>query len=70
VQDDPPETEALPKKTAHAAEQQRPDVAKGRSEWKAKQSDFDANRLVFLDESGVNTGMTPGSIAVPSNTSA
>jgi transposase len=48
------------KKTAHAAEQQRPDVAQRRSEWKAKQSDFDTNRRVFLDESGGggNTGMT------------
>jgi transposase len=46
------------KKTAHAAEQQRPDVAERRSEWKARQSVFDPARLVFLDESGVNTGMT------------
>jgi transposase len=29
-----------------------------RSEWKAKQNGLEAARLVFLDESGVNTGMT------------
>lgn len=41
-----------------AAEQQRPDVAERRDEWKAKQGELDVARLVFLDESGVNTGMT------------
>jgi transposase len=45
-------------KTAHAAEQQRPGVARRRSGWKAKRSDFDTNRRVFLDESGGNTGLT------------
>ena len=46
------------KKTAYAAEQDRPDVAQRRKEWKNKQGTFQTSRLVFLDESGVNTGMT------------
>jgi hypothetical protein len=29
-----------------------------RSEWKAKQGSLDSARLVFLDESGMNPGMT------------
>jgi hypothetical protein len=48
----------LGQKKAYAAEQQRPDVAERRSEGKAKQSGFDTDRLVFLDGSAVNTGMT------------
>ena len=46
------------KKTAYAAERQRPEVAEQRSEWKAKQAELDTTRLVFLDESGVNISMT------------
>jgi len=46
------------KKTAHAAEQHRKDVALKRKIWKTLQSIFDPSCLVFLDESGVNTGMT------------
>ena len=46
------------KKTAYAAEQNRPDVVKRRKEWKAKQRTLDISQLVFLDESGANTGMT------------
>ena len=34
------------------------DVACKRKAWKHSQTKLDANRLVFLDESGVNTGMT------------
>ncbi len=37
------------KKTAHAAEQERPDVAAARAAWIAEQPDLDPNRLVFID---------------------
>ena len=46
------------KKTVHAAEQHREDVKEKRKEWKAFQEIIDPTKLVFLDESGVNTGMT------------
>lgn len=46
------------KKTTHAAEQHRKDVALKRRIWGTLQSILDPTRLVFLDESGVNTGMT------------
>ena len=37
------------KKTAHAAEQERPDVAEWRSTWFDAQPDLDPNRPVFID---------------------
>jgi transposase len=45
------------KKTAHAAEQDRADVAAARAAWFDGQLDLDPARLVFLDETGVNTKM-------------
>jgi len=45
------------KKTAHAAEQERPDVAARRQAWAASQGDLDPHRLVFLDETGASTKM-------------
>lgn len=45
------------KKTLHAAEQDRPDVAKAREHWKAGQASLDPARLVFVDETGTNTKM-------------
>jgi transposase len=45
------------KKTAHAAEQQRPDVAFRRRLWSALQPELDPARLVFLDETGASTKM-------------
>jgi transposase len=45
------------KKTAHAAEQDRPDVALRRQAWAASQGDLDPDRLVFLDETGASTKM-------------
>jgi len=45
------------KKTGHAQEQARPDVAEARKLWRAEQPTLDPARLVFLDESGVNTKM-------------
>jgi transposase len=46
------------KKTLHAVEQNREDVKAKRNEWKESQSEMDIDKLVFLDESGINTGMT------------
>ena len=46
------------KKTLHAIEQNREDVKAKRNAWKASQPEMDIDKLVFLDESGVNTGMT------------
>jgi hypothetical protein len=45
------------KKTLHAVEQDRPDVAAARAELKAEQSKLDAPRLVFIDETAVTTKM-------------
>ena len=39
----------LQKKTAHAAEQERPDVAARRWAWFESQPDLDPRRLVFID---------------------
>ena len=45
------------KKTAHAAEQDRPDVAARRLAWFARQPGLDPRRLVFIDETGASTKM-------------
>jgi transposase len=45
------------KKTAHAAEQDRPDVLKRREDWFEGQLDLDPARLVFIDETGASTNM-------------
>jgi transposase len=45
------------KKTAHASEQARPDVAARREAWFAQQPDLDPERLVFIDETGASTKM-------------
>ena len=45
------------KKTAHAAEQDRPDVAARRRAWLEDQPGFDPRRLVFVDETGTSTKM-------------
>ncbi len=46
------------KKTLHAAEQDRADVAQARERWKADQPKLDTQKLVFIDETGANTKMT------------
>jgi len=46
------------KKAAHAAEQHRKDVVLKRKIWETLQPVLDPEHLVFLDESGANTGMT------------
>ena len=45
------------KKTAHASEQDRPDVLKGRRDWFDGQVDLDPEKLVFIDETGLSTKM-------------
>jgi transposase len=49
---------AAQKKSLHAAEQDRPDVAERRAAWHEQLNDVDPARLVFLDESGSQTSMT------------
>src|ERR687885_962210 len=43
------------KKTAHVAEQDRPDVAEAREAWFEGQLDLDPARLVFIDQTGAST---------------
>jgi transposase len=45
------------KKTLHAAEQDRPDVAQAREAWKADRANLDPDKLVFIDETGASTKM-------------
>src|SRR6185436_10314186 len=47
----------LEKKSAHALEQDRPDIRKRREAWFAGQLDLDPGRLVFIDETGASTNM-------------
>jgi len=42
----------------NAAEQDRPDVAQQRAEWKVRQLGLDPDCLVFLDETSAKTNMT------------
>jgi transposase len=46
------------KKTIHAAEQERPDVAQRRAAWKQQQPTLNAERLIFIDETWAKTNMT------------
>ncbi len=46
------------KKSLHAAEQERKDVAKARTEWREQQPRLTPSKLVFIDESSVKTNMT------------
>jgi transposase len=45
------------KKTAHALEQDRPDVLKQREAWFEAQLELDPDRLVFVDETWASTNM-------------
>jgi putative transposase len=49
----------LQKKTLIASEQDRPDVARRRAQWQARQTRVDPARLVFIDETWVKTNMAP-----------
>ena len=46
------------KKTLFATEQDRPDVARRRAQWKKYQARLDPARLVFIDETWAKTNMT------------
>jgi transposase len=46
------------KKTLHASEQERADVAEARQRWREDQPWLDPARLVFIDETGTSTNMT------------
>jgi transposase len=45
-------------KTLKAAEQDREDVAEARRAWRAELAGIDPGRLVFIDETGIDTRMT------------
>jgi transposase len=45
------------KKSLHAAEQQRPDVAAARQEWRVGQAQLNPERLIFIDETWATTNM-------------
>ncbi|WP_162870758.1 hypothetical protein [Acetobacter pomorum] len=45
------------KKTAHASEPTRPDVAQRREAWFDSQADLDPTRLVFIDKTAVSTSL-------------
>lgn len=47
----------IQKKSAHALEQERPDVLKRRQAWFDSQLDLDPAKLVFIDETGLSTKM-------------
>jgi transposase len=47
------------KETLLPAEQDRPDVARRRTRWKAHQGRIDVARLVFIDETWIKTNMAP-----------
>ena len=46
------------KKSLHAAEQYRPDVARRRERWRRHQASVDPTRLVFVDETWAKANMT------------
>ena len=45
-------------KTLRAAEQERPELVAERAAWRAELAEVDPDRLVFLDESGIDTRLT------------
>jgi hypothetical protein len=45
------------KKSAHASQQDRPDILKRREDWFDGQLDLDPQRLVFIDETWTSTNM-------------
>ncbi len=46
------------KKSLHASEQDRPNVARRRRRWKARQGNVDPKRLILIDETWAKTNMT------------
>jgi transposase len=55
----------LKKKTLHADERDRPDVQQERRSFRRKVKRIESDRLVFVDETGVTTAMTPASAWAP-----
>jgi transposase len=53
------------KKSLHADQRDRPDVQKKRRSFRRQVSKIDPQRLVFVDETGVTTAMTPASAWAP-----
>jgi len=49
---------AFQKKSSRASEQELPDVALKRKDWRVTQEEVDPERLVFLDETGLKTDLT------------
>ena len=49
---------SLQKKTLYPTEQQRDDVKMKRDVWMSEQPEMALDKLVFIDETGINTGMT------------
>jgi hypothetical protein len=49
---------SVSKKSRRASEQDRPDVARRRAQWKKYQGRLDPTRLVFIDETWAKTNMT------------
>jgi len=45
------------KKSGHASEQERADVREAREAWFEEQPELDPERLIFIDETGLNTKM-------------
>ena len=54
------------KKTEHADERDRPDVQEERESFREEVEPIEPGRLVFVDETGVTTAMTPGYGRAPS----
>ena len=54
------------KKTLHATEQDRPEVQEERSSFRDEVEPIEPKRLVFVDETGVTTAMTPAYGRAPS----
>jgi transposase len=52
-----PPRDHLEKKTAHAAEQDRPDIVEQRQAWFDAQPRLDPERLIFIDETWASTNM-------------
>jgi transposase len=57
---------ARKKKTEHADERDRPDVQEERGSFREEVELIEPGRLVFVDETGVTTAMTPGYGRAPS----
>jgi transposase len=53
------------KKSLHASEQDRPDVKTKRRSFRRKVKKIDPKRLIFVDETGVTTAMTPSRAWAP-----